>query len=409
MAVGTELLLGQISNTNAAYIGQALASKGIDVLYHAVVGDNEERIADCIALALTRVDVLIITGGLGPTHDDLTREAIARVTGRPLERRPELEERLRARFHRMGRQMADTNLRQADQPRGARPIPNPRGTAPGVALVHDGKYVYAIPGVPSEMERMLDEFILPELSAIAGEAVVLSRILAVAGIPESELAQRLADEVKRLDEERTATLAFLPAAGEVRIRITAKDTTEEKARGRIEPVEARIRQVLGAAVYGADEGSLEATVAKLLEDRGMKLAVAESVTGGMLASRLVEVAGASKFLAAGYVTYSLEAKADLGVPRDVLDDYGTVSQETAIAMAEAARRRAGVDVALATCGEAGPVPSEEPLGTVFIALSWDGGTVGRGFRAPGERAAIRRWASNGALNLLRLWLMGEVG
>lgn len=409
MAVGTELLLGQIANTNATYISQQLAARGIDVLYHTVVGDNEQRIAELMEFSLARVDVLIITGGLGPTHDDLTREAIARVTGRPLERRPELERDLRARFERMGRPMAEMNLRQADQPKGARAIPNPRGTAPGVALVHEDKYIYAMPGVPSEMERMLDDFILPELSTIAGDAIVLSRILAVAGVPESDLAQRLADVVSGLDQERTATMAFLPSAGEVRIRITAKDVSEEKARARIEPVEARIRSVLGSAVYGADEASLEASVARMLEEKGLKLAVAESITGGMLASRLVDVPGASKFLVAGYITYSLEAKADLGVPRDVLDSHGTVSQETAIAMANAARRKAGADVALATCGEAGPVPRDEQVGSVFIALAWDGGSVGRGFRAPGERAAIRRWASNGALNLLRLWLMGEVG
>lgn len=405
IGVGTELLLGQIANTNAVTISRALAEKGIDVLYHTVVGDNEERIATAITHALSRSDVLIMTGGLGPTQDDLTRDGLARATSHDLARVPELEQALRQRFERLGRNMAESNLRQVELPEGARAIPNARGTAPGIAMEHDGKKIYVLPGVPSEMEPMLYDFIIPELSAAAGGGIVLSRLLAVAGIPESEVAEVLKDEVARLDAERTATLAFLPSAGEVRIRITAKDANEAAALERIGPVEERIRKILGAAVFGVDDQSLEAVVASILIERGLTLAVAESVTGGMLASRLVDVPGASRFLRAGYVTYSMEAKADLGVPRSLLERHGAVSAETTLALAEAARLRAGVDLALATTGEAGPEPKEREVGTVFITLAWDGGSTHRGFRAPGERAAVRRWAANGALNLLRLHLI----
>lgn len=409
IAVGTELLLGQIANTNAKTISEGLAGIGVDVMFHTVVGDNEERIAATIAQALERSDVVIITGGLGPTHDDLTREAIARASGRPLERRPELEEALRERFARFGRVMAETNLRQADQPQGALAIPNPRGSAPGVALVHDGKRIYAMPGVPHEMGAMFFESVLPDLAEATPGSALVSRIVRVAGIPESDLAQSLRPLIIELDESRTATIALLPSFGEVQVRITAKGANADEARAYIGPVEEEVRKILGAGVFGTDHETLEGVVARLMMERGLTLAVAESVTGGMLASRLVDVAGASRFMKAGYVAYSQQAKMrDLAVGGAVIDAHGSVSAEAAEAMAAGARQRAGTDLGLSTTGEAGPEPREANVGAVFVGISWEEGSRSRGFVAPGPRNLVRRWATLGALNLLRLWLIGEV-
>jgi nicotinamide-nucleotide amidase len=269
IGVGTELLLGQIVNTNAAWIGQRLADVGWDCLRHTVVGDNEGRIAETIREALGRADAAILTGGLGPTQDDVTREALAAVAGVPLVRQPELERWLRERFGRMGIQrMAELNLRQADVPEGARTIDNPRGTAPGLILEVDGKPAYAVPGVPREMEGMLERVVLPDLAARAGEGrAIVSRTLRTAGVGESRLAERLTP----LWDEAVAgqvTMAYLASPGEVRVRLTAVGPTREEALAEIGPVEARIREELGDVVYGSDEETLEAAVGRLLRPRG---------------------------------------------------------------------------------------------------------------------------------------------
>jgi nicotinamide-nucleotide amidase len=407
VGVGTELLLGQIANTNARAISEALAPAGVDVLFHTVVGDNEERIADALAAALQRVDVVITTGGLGPTHDDLTREAIARVTGRPLERQENLELWLRRRFERLGRPMAEANLKQADLPQGAVAIPNTRGTAPGVVLEHGDKLIYALPGPPVEIEPMLASALIPQLRARTG-ATIVSRTLRVAEIPESEVADRIREVIERLDREPVATIALLASAGDVLVRITAKDETTEAAEARIGPVEAEVRSVLGHAVYGADDDSLEAAVERVLRERQLTIAVAESLTGGLVCSRLVGVPGASSLLLAGYVTYTEEAKRrDLGIPAGVIEQHGAVSEETAAAMAAGVRDRAGADLGLSTTGEAGPDPAEAPVGTVFVGLAWEGGTTVKPLKLAGGRDLIRRWAAQSALNLLRTHLTAD--
>lgn len=407
LAVGTELLLGDIVNTNAAHISASLASIGVDVLYQTVVGDNEERIADEISAALERSDALIICGGLGPTHDDLTREAIARATGRGLKGDPILEEELRGRFEAMGRVMADANLKQTYLPQGARAIPNRRGTAPGVSLEVDGRRIYALPGVPHEMEGMLDEVVLPELAEASGGKALTSRVLKVVGMGESDAADRLGEAISDLDRDPVATIALLAGRGEVRVRITAKEDSGAAAAERIASVEERVRGILGSAVFGADDDTLESVVAGTMRGKGLSLAVAESVTGGMVASRIVNVPGASKFLIGGFVTYTPEMKESLlGVPEAVLS-RGTVSAEAAEAMAVGARERTGADVGLSTTGEAGPDNEEAPMGTIYLGLAWDGGSLNRHFVAPRGRETVRRWATQGALNLLRLWLQGE--
>jgi nicotinamide-nucleotide amidase len=410
IAVGTELLLGHIPNTNAQFMSQELAKVGVDVLFHTVVGDNEQRIADSIRRGLDRADVLMITGGIGPTHDDLTREAIAAATGRQLERDEEFGERLRKRFEQMGRRMPDMNLRQADVPSGAEMMPNPRGTAPGIYLDHEGKKIFAVPGVPSEMQHMMRVEVLPRLVAAAGSSVIASTIVKVSGLAESEVGEMLAPLIAELDAVRGVTLALLAGGGEIRVRLTAKAATDADAKSLIEPVETRVRETLGSSIYGIDDVSLEETVSQAMLRRGLTLAVAESITGGMICSRLVGVPGTSDYLLAGYVTYSPQSKVgDLKVPREIIEANGAVSEDTVIAMARGARERVAADIGLSTSGEAGPEPQEAPVGTVWLGLAWNGGEAARNFRIPSsDREVIRQRATMGALNFLRLWLLGEV-
>jgi nicotinamide-nucleotide amidase len=409
IGVGTELLLGQIVNTNAAWIGQRLADVGWDCLHHTVVGDNEGRIADTIREALGRADAVIVTGGLGPTQDDVTREALAAVAGVPLVRRPELEQWLRDRFGRMGVQrMAEMNLRQADAPEGARTIDNPRGTAPGLILEIGGKPAYAVPGVPREMEGMLEQVVLPDLAARAGEGrAIVSRTLRTAGVGESRLAERLTP----LWEEAVTgqvTMAYLASPGEVRVRLTAVGQTREEALAEIAPVEARVRQELGDIVYGSDEETLEAAVGRLLRRRGGTLATAESLTGGLLGGRITSVAGSSDYYLGGVVAYATDAKASrLGVDPALLEADGPVSEPVAAAMAAGARAAFGADLGLAATGVAGPAEQGgRRVGTLCLGVADAAGTVTRTLTAPGDRTQVRLWTCAVALDLLRRRLEG---
>jgi nicotinamide-nucleotide amidase len=409
IGVGTELLLGQIVNTNAAWIGQRLADVGWDCLRHTVVGDNEARIADTIREALGRADAVILTGGLGPTQDDVTREALAAVAGVPLVRQPELERWLRDRFARMGvKRMAEMNLRQADVPEGARTIDNPRGTAPGLILELDGKPAYAVPGVPREMEGMLESVVLPDLAARAGEGrAIVSRTLRTVGVGESRLAERLTP----LWEEAGAgqvTLAYLASPGEVRIRLTAVGPTREAALAEIAPVEARVREELGDVVYGSDDETLEAAVGRLLRQRGRTLATAESLTGGLLGGRITTVAGSGDYFLGGVVAYATDAKAaQLGVDPALLEADGPVSEPVAAAMAAGARTAFGADLGLAVTGVAGPnEQSGRRVGTLCLGVADADGTVTRILTAPGDRTQVRLWTCAVALDLLRRRLEG---
>jgi nicotinamide-nucleotide amidase len=408
VGVGTELLLGQIVNTNAAWIGQRLADVGWDCLRHTTVGDNEARIAEVLREALGRADGVIVTGGLGPTQDDVTREAVAAVAGVPLVRRPELEDWLRERFARMGARMAEMNLRQADVPEGARYIDNPRGSAPGLIVEVGGKPLYAVPGVPREMEGMLERVVLPDLAARAGEGrAIVSRVLRTAGVGESRLAERLTPLWEAAGGGQV-TLAYLASAGEVRVRLTAVGATREEALAEIAPVEAKIREELGEIVYGVDDETLEAAVGRLLGERNGTLATAESLTGGLLGGRVTAVAGSSAYYLGGVVAYATEAKAALlGVDRDLLATQGPVSEPAAAAMAEGARRAFGADLGLATTGVAGPTEQDgRPVGTLCLGVADAAGTATATMRAPGDRAQVRAWAATVALDLLRRRLEG---
>jgi nicotinamide-nucleotide amidase len=410
IGVGTELLLGQIVNTNAAWIGQRLADVGWDCLRHTVVGDNEERIAAAIREALGRADAVIVTGGLGPTQDDVTREAIASVAGVRLVRHPEIEQWLRERFSRLGgSRMAEMNLKQADVPEGGRIIDNPVGTAPGLLVEVDGEPIYAVPGVPREMERMLEQAVLPDLAARAGEGrAIVSRTLRTAGIGESLLAERLTPLWDSL-AAGGVTMAYLASAGEVRIRLTAVGGTRDEALDAIAPLEAAIRKELGDDIYGVDDETLEAKIGRLLTGAKRTLGCAESLTGGLVGGRITTVAGSSEYYLGGVITYATEAKAAvLGVDRDLLTEQGPVSEAVAGAMAEGVRRVLGASVGLATTGVAGPADQGgQPVGTLCLGVADSDGTATRKLRAPGDRAQIRAWATTTALDLLRRRLEGK--
>ena len=407
VCVGTELLLGDIVNGNAAAIGRFLADAGIDCRLHVSVGDNEERIAAAIRSTLDEADGAIVTGGLGPTQDDVTREAMCLVTGETMVRDERMAEAIRARFQRLRRHMPENNLRQADRPAGAAPIPPTIGTAPGLIVVHEGKPVYLLPGVPSEMREMMTRAVLPDLAQRAGTpAAIVSRIVRVTGMAESAVAEAVAPLWERM-RTGDVKMAFLAGGGEVRIRLTGKASTREAAAAALADAQRAVEEVLGTAVFGADEQTLETVVLSLLTDRELRIACAESLTGGMLASRLTDAPGASLRFGGSIVAYATQAKRELlNVPDDVLERHGAVSAACAVAMARGALERFGVDVAVSTTGVAGPDPQEgKDVGTVFVAVTGPHGDTHREVHLPGDRDTIRRMTVAAALNLVRLYLL----
>ena len=407
VAVGTELLLGQIANTNARWMSEELAAIGVDVLHHQVVGDNVDRVAEALALAASRADVVLVSGGLGPTQDDLTREAIARVAGVPLERHPELEAMLREKFRGFsGSAMPANNLQQADVPRGARYLTPERGTAPGLVVeLAGGVTLYAMAGVPAEMVEIMERTVLPELAGRSGAAIV-SRVLRVTGMGESAVAERLAD---LFEASTNPTVAFLATGGEVKVRLTAKGTTAEEAGRALEPLVAETVGRLGDVVFSTWNESLEETVIRLLGEAGRTIATAESLTGGGVSARLTSVPGASATVRGSIVAYTEAVKRDvLGVSAGTLAGPGVVSEACAREMAAGARRVLGADVALALTGVAGPEPhgGHEP-GLIWIALETPDRAHARGFRVSGARDRVVRWAQQAGLDLVRRALDGS--
>jgi nicotinamide-nucleotide amidase len=413
LAVGTELLLGDIVNTNAAWLGQQLTAAGVDVLASTTVGDNVERIVAAVRGAAGRADAVVMCGGLGPTQDDLTREALARVADVPLRRDDALAAALAARYDQLGRRMPERNLQQADLPEGAEAIPNPVGTAPGVRLELGpelgGAVVYALPGVPHELEEMVRASVLPDLLRRAGgPSVIVSRVLRTAGTWESAVAEALADLDRDLAAAGNPTLAYLAGEGQVRVRITAKAASREEALAAIRPVEERARSALGAAVYGVDDDTLDGVVHRELRRRAATVAVAESLTGGLLGTMLTTAPGASETFLGSLVVYATPAKVALaGVPEPLVEAEGAVSPQVAAALAAGARSRFGASFGLGVTGVAGPDPQDGvPPGTVHIGLAGpDEGTV-RSLRLPGDRLRVRLYAATAALDLLRRRLTG---
>ncbi|MGZ8567377.1 MAG: competence/damage-inducible protein A [Actinomycetota bacterium] len=407
VAVGTELLLGQIANTNARWMSERLAEIGVDVIHHQVVGDNLERIVEGLRLAASRADVVLVSGGLGPTQDDLTRDAIAVALGVPLRRRPELEAWLRERFAGFSSApMPASNLRQADVPEGAEPIDNPLGSAPGLIADLAGARLYAVPGVPGEMRDMMDGLILPELRERAGAGVIASRVIHLTGMGESAVAEVLDD---LFTGSSNPTVAYLASMGEVKVRLTAKAASPDEASGMLAPMVAEVVARLGDVVFSSEDESLEEAVLRLLRARELTVAVAESLTGGGVSARLAGPAGASASFRGGVVAYQEDVKRDvLGVAQATLDRPGPVSSACALEMAAGVRRLLRADLGVSLTGVAGPeTHGGHPPGTVWIALDGDDVSHARGMRITGERARVTRWSQQAALDLVRRYLDGR--
>jgi len=394
LAVGDELLLGDIVNSNAAWLGEALAAVGVQVVHSAMVGDDVPRLATALRRALEDADVVVVTGGLGPTGDDLTRDAVALVAGVPLDRSPAIEEQLRERFRAYGFEMPPDVLRQADVPRGATVLDNPVGTAPGLRLEVDGRLVVALPGPPHELQATARAGVLPDLARRTG-TVVTTRTLRCAGLGESNVAERVEAAVR---VPAGVDLAYLAGAGVVRVRFT---TAGDPAV--LEPLVQACAEALGSAVWGRDEQTLPEVVGRLLADRGQTVATAESLTGGLVGAALSERPGSSATFRGGLLVYATDAKAAVaGVPQQVLDGHGAVSEQTARALAEGARERLGADWGVGTTGVAGPDEQEgQPVGTVHVAVAGPDGTTVRSARLPGDRERVRVLTVTTALDLLR--------
>lgn len=409
LSVGTELLLGEIVDTNAAYLSRALADAGIDVYYKTTVGDNRLRLATAMGIALSRSDILIVTGGLGPTQDDITKEVLAALLGIPLELRADAWEGIQSLLTRRGRPVTENNKRQAMLPQGARLIPNPVGVAPGVWLEHGSKLIVCLPGVPAEMTAMVEESVLPWLKERTASAPLHSKVLRFRDIGESALEHELMD---LFIHQTSPTLALYAGSGEVRLRMTCRAASRELAEAAFAPVEQEIRRRVGRYIYATGNEPLERLVGAALRRAGATVAVAESCTGGLIGQRLTSVPGSSDYFLGGIVAYHNDVKRRaLGVPAELLEAYGAVSEQVARAMAEGVRTVLGADFGLAVTGIAGPGggTEEKPVGTVFIGCAAADGArvVHRLFR--GTRDAIRQQTADEALYLLLRALEAPAG
>ncbi|HHT72617.1 MAG TPA: competence/damage-inducible protein A [Firmicutes bacterium] len=400
--IGTELLLGEIVDTNAQFLARGLASCGINLYYKSTVGDNWVRIVETLSRALSRSDLVIISGGLGPTEDDLTRGAVAAVANRPLELDEEALEAIEAYFRRRygEGQMPPNNRKQAYLPRGASAIPNHWGTAPGFILELPGKAIVALPGVPAELEPMFAQTVLPYCRQRFQGDVLVTKNLSFAGIGEAGLEELLKDIIL---SQTNPTVAPYASQGMVRIRLTARAATEEEGEALIAPVADMIAARTEPYLFSTTGQALEEVIGQQLTARGQSLALAESCTGGLVGHRITNVAGSSRYFLRGYVVYSNAAKvSDLGVQESTLAQYGAVSPQTAQEMAEGVRRAAGADFGLAITGIAGPDGGtpEKPVGLVYIALASPGDTIVEKHHFAGARGQVKERSAQAALTLL---------
>ena len=399
MAVGTELLLGQIANTNAQYISRRLPEAGANVYFHSVVGDNPARLRDCLDIAFARCDTVITTGGLGPTEDDLTKETLAAYFHRELLLDEPVLEQIRDFFKKRNRPMPNHVAKQARMPAGSRMIPNSRGTAPGCIIEEGGRTAIILPGPPSEMIPMFEDTVMPYLVSRSPWRIV-SRFIKFFGIGESLVEERLLDLV---DAQKNPTLATYVKEGEVILRITARCDRQGNPEALLDPVLWEVKARLGDYIYDTDGRSMEEVLSERLRKAGRTLSLAESCTGGLLGASLTEWPGASDFFLADAVCYSNKAKTVLlGVSPEILEKYGAVSEETAVAMAEGIRCRTGSDYGLSVTGIAGPGGGTEgkPVGTVCIALAEGGTTRANTYRLAGDRTRIRNLARLHAFDML---------
>ena len=406
IAVGTELLLGNIANTDAQMISQGLSQLGINVYYHTVVGDNPQRVRQAVHIARGRADILITTGGLGPTCDDLTKVAVAQAFGKELVYHEPSAQRIRERFAQRGTPVTENNFQQAMVPEGCTVLDNDWGTAPGVAFQAGGTHVLMLPGPPRECAMMFRHRALPYLQKLS-DGVIASRTVKTFGIGESAAEALLRDLMNAL---HNPTLAPYAKPTGTELRITAHAPTREEALRLIAPVEEQVKAILGDKVIGVDVDSLEEVCFALLKDRGLTVGTAESCTGGLLAKLLTDLPGSSSVFRGGVVSYTNGVKAGLlGVPQDLLDRYGAVSPQVAEAMARGAKASLGCDIALSTTGVAGPDADDRgnPIGLVYLGLAWGDQCQVTEFRAgPVERERVRRQAAQTALDLLRRHLTG---
>lgn len=406
LAVGSELLGALRSDTNTLWLTEKLLEVGVEVVARITVADDAALLESAFRNALGRADLVIATGGLGPTEDDLTREAAAGALGRGLHRDQEILEALKVRFARFLRQMAAINEKQADVIDGAVALPNPRGTAPGQRIEQEGKLLFLLPGPPGEMQPMFTEQVLPIVRERAGGAVLRTRVLRIAAMAESDVDQAAAPVYKTFTNPRTTILG---AAGQVELHLTAEGRSSAEAEERIEALAVGIRQALPGRIFSEDGRELPEVVADLLRDRRRTVALAESCTGGLLSARLTDVAGASAYLDRAFVTYSNRAKVEeLGVDGGLVERVGAVSEEVAAAMAAGARRVAGTDIGVGITGIAGPDGGtpEKPVGLVYVALEGAAGTRVRRAVFPGGRERVRYQATQVALEMLRRGLLG---
>ena len=407
IAVGTELLLGNIANTNAQVLSQSLSALGINVFWHTVVGDNPTRLRQAVDTARHRADIIITTGGLGPTYDDLTKETVCAACGKALVFHPEILSDIADFYEKnLHAPMPDNNRQQAMLPEGCVVFDNPVGTAPGCAFEAGGVHVLMLPGPPHEMVTMLRRCAEPYLRSLSQEIIVSHDIMTF-GLGESYVDQLLHEQMSHMENPSLATYA---KPCEVRLRATAKAQSAEQAEEMLAPVVDEVKTLLGPYVYGVDVTGLEEVCSALLLERGLTLATAESFTGGLIARRITALPGASRVYRGGVVSYWTEVKAAvLGVPQDLLDQYGAVSEPTARAMAEGARRITGADIAVSVTGVAGPDPDERgnPVGLVFIGLATPDGTFCRRTESGRRtRDRIQDLSANHALDMVRRYLTG---
>ncbi len=403
IAVGSELLTPKRLDTNSLYLTDQLNALGVEVVTKSVVGDDRDRLAAAVALAVSRSQILILTGGLGPTEDDITRDAVAQALGRGQTLREEIAAHIKQIFEQRQRKMAEINRRQAYVLDGAEILPNDRGTAPGQWLEHKGAYVVLLPGPPHELEAMFIRQCLPRLQRVAPKLAIRTLVMRVAGMPESDLDQLIAPVYKKFENPATTILA---AAGDIQIHLRARSSTGEEASALIEELRRPIEDLLGGKIYSWDGEPIEVIVGRLLRERRETVTVAESCTGGLLSEKITSVPGSSAYFVGGFVTYSNRAKIDwIGVPESIINEYGVVSKETAEALALAARRHTGASYALSVTGVAGPGADDAPKGTVYTGIADESGCTVVHRQFLGDRARVRSFAAQMALDLLRRRLL----
>jgi nicotinamide-nucleotide amidase len=402
ISIGTEILLGDILDTNVNYVAQRLPALGIDLYFTHQIGDNEARLVELLRLAWSRSDLILCTGGLGPTEDDVTRDAIAAVLGETPEVEPRLEEELRAWFGRRGAYMPERNLKQAWLTPSTQAIPNPRGTAPGWWSEKDGHIIIAMPGPPAEMGRMWDKEVSPRLRERATGSVIISRTIKTVGLGEGTVDEMVSDLLKGTNP----SIGVYSKADGIHLRLTAKAPVAAEAEALIVPVQAEVERILGQAVWGYDDDTMEIAVGRIIRDRGLTLATMESATGGLLASTVTDAPGSSSYFRGGMIAYATEQKIAWGVDPSVIDEYGVISPECAKEMARAARTALGTDLGVGVTGVAGPDEQEgKPVGTMHVAVhdGVDAHVISYQF-AQGRDAAKRR-AVTVAFQLLRRVLL----